>query len=235
MRTYKKVSKLLPISTIGFERILNLSDGVFAIIITLMVIELKVPQIDVRSEDALAVALMKSLPTFISLLVSFLIIGMLWVEHHRMFRFIKEYDFGLLRWNLAFLGVISFIPFPTSLFAEYPWSEVAYTIYALTLGIAGYMKVGLLTTAWKHGLIEAELTKSMYIRMRSRSFALPLVASFSIFVTLATNPMIGAMSFLLLPGVSNLLARHGGKPNPMHKTMSKIHSINNRISKANII
>lgn len=207
------MKQALPVSKSGFERIAALSDGVFAILFTLMVIELKVPHTDTRDEGEFIQTLLKSLPIFAAVVLSFLILGTLWVEHHRLFRFINRYDLGLMWRNTVFLGVVSFLPFPTALFAEYTWSVTAFTIYACAIAMAGYSKINLLTYAWTHKLMETRLTASLYSRLRRRSFALPLTASLAIFVAYQFGTMAGSFMFGLQPIIAKLCANYGGKGN----------------------
>ncbi len=208
MNNLKK--RQLPISTLGYERILGLSDGVFAIIITLMVIELKVPKVETHDEWVLWEQLQKSIPILISMIISFLVIGILWIEHHRLFRYIKSYDLGLIWRNLVFLGAISFIPFPTALYAEYGWSQISFVLYAMTIGMCGYTKVELMKYAWKHDLISSEISAENYCKMHGRSFALPFTASIAAIVGAISSPLWGAAVFGLLPLLSNVCAKHGG-------------------------
>lgn len=198
------------VSNTAFERLIGLSDGVFAIVITLMVIELKVPKIGSHTEEELGQALLKLLPVFASVVISFFIIGMMWIEHHRTFRYIDKYNMGLMWRNFIFLGCVSLIPFPTGLFAEYPWSVTAFTIYALTIGLAGYMKAGLLRYAWEQKLASDATDLGMVVRQKSRSYAVPMVASLSIIVASFFGTIFGAITFATLPFVSDLCEKFGG-------------------------
>jgi len=93
------------------------SDGVFAIAITLLVIELRPPEVDRGSE--LAGALWDLWPNYAAYLVSFLVIGVIWLNHHRVFQQVVEVDGPLLVLNLGLLLWVAFIPFPTVVVAHY--------------------------------------------------------------------------------------------------------------------
>ncbi len=102
------------------ERIILFSDAVFAIAITLLVIEIKIPEIH---EDVTDKALLHSLghlfPKFLGFLISFMLIGLYWTIHHRMFGFVTGYDKKLLVLNLIFLFFIALMPFSTGFYSEY--------------------------------------------------------------------------------------------------------------------
>ena len=99
-------------------RVEAFSDGVFAVAITLLVLNIKIPGLDL-SDDKLKQALVDELPTLAAYATSFATIGVMWLNHHRLFRHIKRNDTGLLLLNLLLLLVIVFIPVPTALVAEY--------------------------------------------------------------------------------------------------------------------
>ena len=121
---------------LSFERVVFFSDAVFAIVITLLVLEIKAPHIEGHTERDVLYGLLNLLPKFTGFVVSFFIVGMMWIEHHRIFRFIERYDAGLLWRNLIFLLSVSFVPFPTALFSEYFWSRAAFILYAAPFLVA---------------------------------------------------------------------------------------------------
>ena len=100
----------------GTSRAEAFSDGVFAIAATLLVLELKVPHVE---PGALGTALLKRWPSYATYAVSFLTIGILWVNHHAMLDRVREVNRPLLFVNLLLLMVVAVIPFPTGLLAEY--------------------------------------------------------------------------------------------------------------------
>jgi uncharacterized membrane protein len=117
-------------------RIEAFSDGVFAIAVTLLVLELKVPQL---AEDAASAELWWTLlsrwPSYAAYLVSFMTILIVWVNHHRLFTIIQRSDSRFLFLNGLLLLVVTTIPFPTALLAEFlqkPSASVACAIYCGT-------------------------------------------------------------------------------------------------------
>src|SRR4030095_206283 len=127
---------------LSFERILFFSDAVFAIVITLLVLELRVPHVDGDvTETNIRHALFELTPKFLGFVYSFFIVGLMWIEHHRIFRYIGNYDFGLIWRNLLFLLFVAFIPFPTALFSEYFRSQTAFVLYVLGFALAALTKI----------------------------------------------------------------------------------------------
>lgn len=96
-------------------RVEAFSDGVFAVAITLLVLDLRVP----ITSGSLVTALADEWPRFVAFLISFLVIGIVWVNHHTLFASVQHVDRPLLFFNLALLLSVVVIPFTTSLFAEY--------------------------------------------------------------------------------------------------------------------
>ncbi len=117
-------------------RVVNLSDGVFAIAITLLVLDIRVPDIPegmVASE--LPAALFSLWPKYLGYVLSFVVVSTLWIVHHSIFRPIREYDRGLLYLNFLFLMFVAFVPFPTSLLGEYGDHRLPVAIYTGTLAL----------------------------------------------------------------------------------------------------
>ncbi|HZC53478.1 MAG TPA: TMEM175 family protein [Mycobacterium sp.] len=113
------------------------SDGVFAIAITLLVLDLAVPARDQVRRGGLGSALAHQWPSYFAYLVSFLVIGIIWVNHHTMFSKVNLVDRPVLFANLALLLVVSVLPFPTRLLAEYLTAgsdaHTAAAVYSTTM------------------------------------------------------------------------------------------------------
>jgi len=115
-------------------RLETFADGVMAIAITLLILDVHVPPPSGRS---LWSALAEEWPSYAGYVVSFLTIGIIWVNHHQMFKLIGRVTHGFLMMNVIFLMTIAFLPFPTALVADYiriPDSRTAATVvYGLTM------------------------------------------------------------------------------------------------------
>jgi uncharacterized membrane protein len=113
-------------------RVEAFSDGVFAIAITLLVLDLHVPR-DLHSVEGILGALREQWPAYLAFLLSFATIGIMWINHHYLFNLITRTDHWLLVFNALLLLTITVVPFPTSLLAEYighGGQEAAMAVYS---------------------------------------------------------------------------------------------------------
>ena len=125
-------------------RVEAFSDGVIAIIVTLLVLELKVPQIHaVESVAELAAALLKLLPKFLSWVASFLYVCVFWVNHHHVLKQARRADAGLVWLNNLFLLCHSFLPFPAALLGDYPHNPLALSFFGIVLAVNGLAIINL--------------------------------------------------------------------------------------------
>jgi TMEM175 potassium channel family protein len=120
------------------ERLAFFSDAVIAIAITLLVLDIKVPKAD--TIPALISALLGQWTNYLSFFISFSMTGVAWINHHRMFTYIRRTNNTLLVLNTLFLMWVALIPFATGLMAEYlakPGAPVGAFVYGMTLTIVG--------------------------------------------------------------------------------------------------
>ena len=156
---------------LGLERLIFFSDAVFAIAITLLALEIRLPADagsygDVRLYAQLAGMWQK----YLAFIISFLVIGTFWMAHHRKFKLIVRYDGRLMMLNLLLLMVIAFIPFPSSVLSSNP-GRTATIFYALSMALAGLMLAAIWAYAsWRNRLVDGALTA----RQRHQQFVAPL-------------------------------------------------------------
>jgi uncharacterized membrane protein len=189
---------------LSFERVVFFSDAVFAIVITLLVLELKVPHLTEHNEPALRRALLELLPRVMGFVVSFLIIGLMWIEHHRIFRYIEDYDGGLLWRNLLLLLCVSFVPFPTALFSENFWSRTAFILYTASFGGVATAKLLIWRHAVKANLLKKDVSAALERRIARRSLAVPIACAVAI-VLAFVSIFIAPMAFILIPLLARVL------------------------------
>ena len=120
-------------------RLLAFTDGVFAIIITILVLELKVP--DLGSGQSLREALSDIRPTFVAFVISFLLVGMYWTWHRSAFAQVRYIDLNTVWLNLLFLLPVAVIPFAASVLGEYPSESAALHLYGVVLIVATLFRV----------------------------------------------------------------------------------------------
>jgi uncharacterized membrane protein len=151
------------------SRLEAFSDGVFAIAITLLVLEIGVPHAGSGSE--LAHQLGQEWPSYLGYGLSFVVIGIMWMNHHTMFRDIERVNHGLLVFNLLLLMSIAFLPFPTAVLAEHLKDADARLTAALLYGgtqtvIAVFFNLLWLYAASNRRLIDEHVSD---MRLRSRT------------------------------------------------------------------
>ena len=202
-----------PESGLSFERVVFFSDAVFAIVITLLVLELKVPHLTEHTESSLRHALLELLPRVMGFVVSFLIIGLMWIEHHRIFRYIEDYDGGLLWRNLLLLLCVSFVPFPTALFSENFWSRTAFILYTASFGGVATAKLLIWRHAAKANLLKKDVSPALERRIARRSLAVPLACVLAIMLAFVSI-FIAPLAFIIIPVLARLLDPTSKRPNP---------------------
>lgn len=121
------------------ERVAFFSDAVFAIAITLLVIEIHVPHLKSDTDAALGQALLSLIPKYMGFFISFMVIGQFWLGHHRAFGYLHACDDKLIRRNMWFLLGVAFMPFMTALVSEYGNLRVAVIAYASWLLLLGLL------------------------------------------------------------------------------------------------
>ncbi len=119
-------------------RVLALTDGVFAIIMTLLVLEIHVPQL-AAGED-LASGLLTVWPNLVVFVTSFVLTGMYWVEHRDMFNLVRSVDRGLVWLNILFMLPVALVPFAAALLGEYSRDALAIRLYGLLLLLISIMR-----------------------------------------------------------------------------------------------
>jgi len=127
----------------GTGRLETFADGVFAIAITLLVIEIPHPEVD----EHLGRELVDQWPAYLAYVLSFVTIGIIWVNHHALMRHFDRTDRAFLFVNVFFLMCVAFIPFPTALIAEDLGNEIAMFTYGATL----FATAVLFNAFWNYG------------------------------------------------------------------------------------
>ena len=123
----------------GLDRIISLSDAVFAFSLTLLAMDLVVPTSQGFQDSVLLQGLMDDYTRFIYFLLTFVIIGAYWFSHHRIFRFIRRYDGILMRLNMFFLFFIIIMPFTTKLLNLSGHAQIAVVIAAIGYSAPGFL------------------------------------------------------------------------------------------------
>ncbi len=162
--------------SLAFERTLFFSDAVFAIAITLLVIDLHLPSLpDHPNGEQVLTALTSVLPGVFAYALSFATIGLYWLAHLRRYREVERVDERVSGINLILLGFVAFIPFPTAMIGQHGDQPAIVAVYAVSLTLAGLM--GTLTWLYleRRGLLRPALSQRFIRYTTYRTLSVPLV------------------------------------------------------------
>jgi len=181
------------------NRLEAFSDGVLAIAITLLVLELGVPE--VGEDGGLIAALLAQWPEYLAYLVSFATIGAIWVAHSAVTEYLEEVDPTSLRLNLLLLFFVSLLPFTTRLLAEYfdvqDAERVAVTIYGLNLLLASVVLSAMWQWARHAGLVSG-VDRDDEVRFLTRRLAPGVGGYVAILAIGIFQPTIAVVGYLLI-------------------------------------
>ncbi len=143
--------------TYATDRLGALSDGVFAIVLTLLVLDLKIPELPPQFGEQQMIADLKGqIPNFLAWLISFILLARFWIVHHAVIASLARCHTETMVWNFVVLGLVSLVPFAAGLVGTYEFDPLAISIFAIMLGATG-LSVGLLA---RHAASETYLHKS---------------------------------------------------------------------------
>jgi uncharacterized membrane protein len=176
-------------------------DGVFAIAITLLILDLHVPEI--AGGQSLRAGLLHEWPSLVAYVVSFVLIGIGWVNHHVLMRHFAHVDRAFLFINLIFLMVVAFIPFPTGVVAaalKAPRTDANLTTAAVFYGISVFALGVMFNIVWQYGrhhLMNDTVDEAEAAGI-SRSYAVGPLLYIPITLIAFVNPLVSLALFALV-------------------------------------
>ena len=180
-------------------RIAGFTDGVMAVAITLLVLNLEVP--DVPAED-LGAQLVDLIPSVLAYLLSFALVGRFWVIHHRLFETLHRFDGKLMALNLLFLAAIATVPFSTDLYDKYNDEALAVALFGLVMSLA----------ALTHWLMTAYTLRQGLVRDSHRDstapFGSPVALGFTLIFLLSVPVAFLSVLVAQLLWLSTILLRY---------------------------
>lgn len=195
---------------LALERILFFSDAVMAIAITLLAIDLRLPDVAGADDQAFWRLLGDLLPRYFSFAISFAVIAVYWSAHHRIFRFIVRWNAGLLAVNMLFLFFVVQLPLLNSILGSYGNLSAATAVYAFGLSLLGFTSAGLWIYAVRQHLVRDDLTPQFTRFVSLRAVVIPII--FLVSVPLAfISPLLAELAWLAI-SVSSLLLRRLAPP-----------------------
>lgn len=179
------------------DRVETFSDAVFAIILTLLVLEFRVPNIaDHSSLHQYAEAMTPLIPKFVSFVLTFAMVAIHWVSHHYFFRHLRSTPLGLVWINNLFLLWICFMPFPTAMLGDHPIDQFPILLYGANQLLTALTFFAFRSYATKQKIfISAPSAKEM-----GPLHSIPAIALFSLSIVFAfLNVYLSLMCFLIVP------------------------------------
>jgi len=190
------------------SRMAALSDGVFGVALTLLVLDLRVPE--TVPGVPLARAILLLWPKLFGYALTFAVVGAYWVAHHRMLRQITRYNRPLLWRNLLFLSLIALAPFPTSLVGRFGPSradaQTAWIVYSINIALIGLSLFWLWRYAMTSGLADPRIEPRVARYLGDRTLIVPGVFLLSIGLAFV-SPTLAPFSILLILPLSVLVRR----------------------------
>lgn len=178
-------------------RLATLADGVFAIVLTLLVLDIKAPE--ALSEAELISKLLALWPKLFSYIISFVILGIFWFGHHMEFHYIRRSDRIHIWLNLLFLVCIAFIPFSAALLGANLHNRVAIAVYGFNLIAAGLVRY----VHWRyitqgHRLVDVQMETGIIRKVERIFLIVPFVYLFAICLSLVSVP-VTLILYALIP------------------------------------
>jgi uncharacterized membrane protein len=193
--------------TLSKHRIEGLTDGIFAIVMTLIVLELKIPELERHASNVEIIAKIRELgPQLLAFLLTFALSAMFWFLHHSSMHFIRHMNRPLILINLLFLLFVSLLPFSAALLGRYPRAPIALQIYYGHQFVLG----ALLLVQWecveRFRLFVEDMSRAERIRLPWRLRAIPL-GCLAALVTAFFAPLVAQQVFLAAVVLGRLISR----------------------------
>ena len=193
------------------DRTAFFSDAVFAIAMTLLAVEIQVPQVHDRE---LGRAVAGQLPQFLAYVLSFVVTGAFWQSHHRMFRVLRGFTSGLQRLNLVLLLFVALIGYATDMLAFYGHTALGVAVYAGALGIIGAVDSLMWLYCSRQGLFREGYDARLLARAWLHAGIAPAVFLLSVPVAFLFGPDAAKLSWLAILAIEVPLNFRGRKPLP---------------------
>jgi uncharacterized membrane protein len=192
------------------HRIAALTDGIYAVAMTLLVIELKFPEhAQIHTVAALADAMGALIPRFISWLLSFLVLALFWFSHHRTFDHLRHVNGPLIAINILQLAVVSLMPFASALIGEYGGAFLSQAVYSGLMILLAIFSLALSRYVFRHPeLSSPHMTRRLFRGSQLRNYALIVISVAAITIGYFTVPALGNLAYLAMAVVMPMSRRY---------------------------
>ena len=199
------------------HRIEALTDGIFAVAMTFLVIELKLPAHElIKSQADLINAVGHLLPKFIAWIISFLVLSLFWLGHHRLFQFVRHVDGKLVGLNLLQLGFASLIPFSSALSGEFGNTIFSQVFYSLNMAALSIVAILMARYIYRHPeLCVHPMAENAYRAARFRIGGLIMISAVAVAIAVALpGSGAGNIAFMLMMVILPISRRIEARPVP---------------------
>lgn len=181
------------------SRLEAFSDGVFAIVITLLILDIRFPEVEYSH---FAETMLSVLPRIFAYVMSFIIIGIYWISHHNSFYIIKKIDRPFLWLNILLLLCISFIPFPTSLLGRYPFEADPIIFYGATLITCNLIGYIMILYVYYHPHLASEQFSKQYLRSHTPSY---IIVNSAYIIAIVISHWLPLLSYIIYAGIAIII------------------------------
>lgn len=189
------------------ERLIFFSDAVFAIAITLLIIEIHPPHLSGDASDrAQLITLINLTPNFVAFFISFFVIGAFWAGHHRAFSLARHWSPALVMPNTFMLAAVVFMPFATAYMGTNIGQRVPTMFYDLVLMVTGLLNTRLIRIATSPPVVDEHADRVVVARTRARGWSVTIGAALA-FVVAFFAPKIAQFALISIPFWLRLLVR----------------------------
>ena len=195
-----------------FDRLPVFCDAVFAIAITLVAVEIGVPEVDdATSAQQLWAAVVEDVPTIVAFFITFAVLASYWLANHRFVAALRGYTVGFRLWTMVYLATVAFLPYPAATFGRYPDNPVAVSLLALAASAVSTMEAVLFWSSYRADLFEFRISASQARRAMIASLAPVGTFVLSIPLAFAVHPLAGVAAWFVGPLLSSI---------PSHRSLS---------------
>ncbi|MEP6987042.1 MAG: TMEM175 family protein [Chloroflexota bacterium] len=197
---------------IGYERLVMFTDGIFAIAITLLGLEIRIPDLENRAD--LGQAIINLLPQIFVFALCFAMVGIFWLAHYSMFRHIERSDSRFMGLSLVYLMLIAFLPVPAGTLGRYGSEFPAVVFFALTMLLVGIVEL----IIWKYASFNGRLMRPGVSEQQIKATTwrtLYVIIIFGVSILIAfVSPLWAMLSWILLLFTRPLINRYFERTTP---------------------
>ncbi|MEZ0326385.1 MAG: TMEM175 family protein [Fimbriimonas sp.] len=184
----------------GRTRLETLTDGIFAIAMTVLVLTLKPPDLpDSATNQQVMDTLAKMVPNFIAFVASFFTLGMFWATHHAAFRYLTRTDRVIVWLNMSFLLMVSIVPFTTGLYAGDVDNTIVNTVFGANLILMGLLNYAMWAHARARGYVYKEISEEARHFSTRRILTAPAIAAIAMVASMIQPRFAEVIYFSMVP------------------------------------